>query len=82
MLCLTPRRKLNTDAVAEAITAILKQSQEKKRGFVETIELQFALKNYDPNKDKRFSGSLRLPIAPKQKFKVDLVPCISVHRAV
>jgi len=65
--------KLNTDAVAEAITAILKQSQEKKRGFVETIELQFALKNYDPNKDKRFSGSLRLPIAPKQKFKVAII---------
>lgn len=59
--------------MTEAITAILKHSQEKKRGFTETIELQFALKNYDPNKDKRFSGSLRLPVAPKQKFKVAII---------
>jgi len=65
--------KLNTDALAEAVSAILKHSEEKKRGFVETIELQFALKNYDPNKDKRFSGSLRLPIAPKLKFKVAII---------
>jgi len=65
--------KLNTDALAEAVSAILKHSEEKKRGFIETIELQFALKNYDPNKDKRFSGSLRLPIAPKLKFKVAII---------
>jgi len=65
--------KLNVDALAEAVSAILKHSEDKKRGFVETIELQFALKNYDPNKDKRFSGSLRLPIAPKQKFKVAII---------
>jgi len=65
--------KLNTEALAEAVSAILKHSEEKKRGFVETIELQLALKNYDPNKDKRFSGSLRLPIAPKLKFKVAII---------
>jgi len=65
--------KLNAEALAEAVSAILKHSEEKKRGFVETIELQFALKNYDPNKDKRFSGSLRLPIAPKLKFKVAII---------
>ena len=41
---------MNVDALAEAVSAILKHSEDKKRGFVETIELQFALKNYDPNK--------------------------------
>jgi len=66
---------LSTEALAEAITAILKHSTEKKRKFVETIELQVALKNYDPNKDKRFSGTLRLPIAPRQanKYKVCII---------
>jgi len=65
--------KLSTDTLTEAIDAILKYSKDKKRGFVETIELQVALKNYDPSKDKRFSGVVRLPFAPKQKFKVCVI---------
>jgi large subunit ribosomal protein L10Ae len=32
---------------------------EKKRNFVETVELQIGLKNYDPQRDKRFSGTVR-----------------------
>ena len=55
------------------MSAVLKQSTEKKRGFLETIELQVALKNYDPVKDKRFSGVVRLPIAPKKKFTVCII---------
>jgi len=67
--------KLSAEAVREAVEAIVKHSAEKKRKFVETIELQVALKNYDPNKDKRFSGTLRLPIAPRrpEKFKVCII---------
>lgn len=34
------RSKLSLDTLNEAITAILTQSQEKKRNFVETVELQ------------------------------------------
>jgi len=66
---------LSSEALQEAIVAILAHSQKKQRKFVETIELQVALKNYDPNKDKRFSGTLRLPIAPRQsdKFKVCII---------
>lgn len=30
--------------------------------FVETVELQISLKNYDPQKDKRFSGTVRFGI--------------------
>jgi len=60
--------KLSSDTLSEAVEALLKGSAEKKRGFTETIELQVALKNYDPVKDKRFSGVVRLPIAPKKKF--------------
>ena len=32
---------------------------EKRRNFVETIELQIGLKNYDPQRDKRFSGTVK-----------------------
>lgn len=44
-----------------------------KRGFTETIELQIALKNYDPSKDKRFAGTVKLPIAPRNKFSVGII---------
>ena len=49
---------------------MLTGSKEAKRKFVETVELQITLKNYDPNKDKRFSGSIRLPHIPKPRMKV------------
>jgi len=65
--------KLSSETLSDAIEAILKNSKEAKRGFTETIELQVALKNYDPSKDKRFSGQVRLPVAPKQKFTVCII---------
>merc|ERR1711926_69395 len=49
----------------------LKHSLEtKKRNFMETVDLQIGLKNYDPQKDKRFSGTVKLKHVPRQKFKV------------
>ena len=45
----------------------------KKRKFTETIELQFALKNYDPQKDKRFSGTFKLPIVPRPNMKICVI---------
>merc|ERR1712202_112972 len=36
----------------------------------ETVELQIGLKNYDPQKDKRFSGTVKLKHIPKPKMKV------------
>jgi len=65
--------KLSADTLIEAVEAVLKHSAEKKRNFTETVELQIALKNYDPVKDKRFSGVVRLPIAPKNKFTVCII---------
>ncbi len=32
--------------------------------------MQISLCNYDPQKDKRFNGSFRLPIAPRPQLKV------------
>merc|ERR1740133_754166 len=65
--------KLATDTVQEAVASILKHSTEKKRNFLETIELQVALKNYDPQKDKRFSGSIDVPNTPRDNFNVCLL---------
>lgn len=55
----------------ECIEKVLKYSkEEKKRNFTETIELQIMLKNYDPSKDKRFSGTVKLPNPCKPKISV------------
>jgi large subunit ribosomal protein L10Ae len=63
--------KIDSDTLEEAVAAILKYAlEEKKRGFLETVELQVALKNYDPARDKRFSGSVKLPNVPRPKFTV------------
>ncbi|KAK6776516.1 hypothetical protein RDI58_027517 [Solanum bulbocastanum] len=62
--------KLQSEALREAISVIKNDSAEKKRKFSETIELQIGLKNYDPQKDKRFSGSVKLPHIPRPKMKI------------
>jgi large subunit ribosomal protein L10Ae len=62
--------KLSRETLTDAVKAIIKGSTDKKRGFLETIDLQISLKNYDPVKDKRFSGVFRLPVCPRPKFAV------------
>merc|ERR1711935_744281 len=47
--------------------------ETKKRNFVETVELQIMLKNYDPSKDKRFSGTVKLPNVPRPRMKICLI---------
>merc|ERR1712221_11137 len=55
----------------ECVAELLKNSNEtKQRKFLETVDLQIGLKNYDPQKDKRFSGTVKLKHVPRQKFKV------------
>ena len=51
--------KVSRDTLYETVDTVLKGSVEKKRQFLETVELQVVLKNYDPQKDKRFSGTIR-----------------------
>lgn len=63
--------KVSTSTVRENVKEILKYSNEtKQRNFLETVELQVGLKNYDPQRDKRFSGSLRLPNTPRPNMAV------------
>ena len=49
---------------------MLEKSKAKPRKFVETVELQIGLKNYDPQKDKRFNGTVVLPAMPRPKLKI------------
>ncbi|GME69655.1 unnamed protein product [[Candida] boidinii] len=63
--------KVSTTHVRENVQKIVKYSTEtKKRNFLETIELQVGLKNYDPQRDKRFSGTLRLPVVPRPNMTI------------
>jgi large subunit ribosomal protein L10Ae len=72
--------KLNVEGLKTAITEVLKYSNEtKKRKFVETIDLQIGLKDYDTQRDKRFSGTVKLPHVPRPRMKIcvlgDAVHC-------
>jgi len=46
---------------------------DKKRKFVETIDLQIALKNYDPAKDTRFSGQFVLPFPCRKNMRICVI---------
>ena len=62
--------KLQSDVLRDAISSIMNDAKTKGRKFTETIELQIGLKNYDPQKDKRFSGSVKLPHIPRPKYRI------------
>jgi len=73
--------KLNSAILDKAVDDILNYStggtitkggeevQGKKRNFIETVEIQISLKNYDPQRDKRFSGTFKLPSIPRPNLK-------------
>lgn len=73
--------KLNSALLQKAVDDILafsagedvkiggEEKHGKKRNFVETIEAQISLKNYDPVRDKRFSGTFKLPTVPRPNLK-------------
>merc|ERR1711967_180341 len=60
--------KLPADSLKSNIQSVLDAAAAKKRKFVETIELQVVLKNYDTQKDKRFAGSIKLPNVPRERM--------------
>merc|ERR1712241_564667 len=65
--------KVSRDTLYECVQNVLKASADKKRKFVETVDLQIGLKNYDPQKDKRFSGTVKLKHVPRRKYRVCLL---------
>ncbi|KAJ3586809.1 hypothetical protein NHX12_013201 [Muraenolepis orangiensis] len=62
--------KVSRDMLYEVVKEVQGGALAKPRKFVETVELQISLKNYDPQKDKRFSGTVRLKSLPRPKFSV------------
>jgi large subunit ribosomal protein L10Ae len=62
--------KLTGDQLRECVKAVLDGAKEKNRKFTETVELQIGLKNYDPSRDKRFSGTVKLPFTPRPNRKI------------
>mmetsp|Transcript_3670 Transcript_3670/g.6067 ORF Transcript_3670/g.6067 Transcript_3670/m.6067 type:complete len:218 (+) Transcript_3670:79-732(+) len=77
--------KLNIDTLKKGITTVLDGSKEKKRKFLETVELQIGLKDYDTQRDKRFAGTIKLPHVPRPRMKVcvlgDAVHCEQAQRS-
>uniref|UniRef100_A0AAY5KWX4 Ribosomal protein n=1 Tax=Esox lucius TaxID=8010 RepID=A0AAY5KWX4_ESOLU len=62
--------KVSRDMLYEVVKEVQAGSLAKPRKFTESVELQISLKNYDPQKDKRFSGTVRLKTTPRPKFSV------------
>lgn len=58
--------KINSDFLKKTINELL--TTRKQRKFLETVELQIGLRDYDP--DKRFNGSVRLPHKAYNNIKV------------
>ena len=59
--------KINSDFLKKAIHEMI--SEKKQRKFLETVELQVGLRDYDP--DKRFNGSVKLPHLAHKSIKVN-----------
>ncbi|KAG5513397.1 hypothetical protein PMAC_001461 [Pneumocystis sp. 'macacae'] len=78
---LTGSSKVAASAVRQNVQQLLAASDEHKRNFVETVELQIGLKNYDPQRDKRFSGTVRLPTIPRDLNICVLADAYDLDRA-
>ena len=63
--------KITNQGVLECITEMRGKTKERK--FKQTVELQVALKDYDPQKDKRFAGTVKLPNIPRPNMKICLI---------
>merc|ERR1712061_326280 len=62
--------KVSREILRECVVAVKTGAEEKKRKFLESVDLQIGLKNYDPQKDKLFSGTVKFRHVPRRKFKV------------
>jgi len=52
--------KIAPDYLKQMVQNVFDGSNDRKRKFTESVELQIGLKNYDPQKDKRFAGQVKL----------------------
>ncbi len=69
-LILIAMSKISTELIKKSIAEILDPKVRKERKFVETVELQIVLRDYDLEKDKKFKGSVKLPNEIYPRLKV------------
>ena len=62
--------KVSSDALLEAVREVLHGNQCKRHKFLEMVELQISLKNYDPQKDKGLSSTITINSTPHPNFAV------------
>ena len=63
--------RINQEFLKKTIHDML--TTRKKRAFPESIELQIVLRDYDPEKDKRFAGSIKLPAKPYPRKAIGII---------
>jgi len=64
------KKNIDADTLRDAVRGMRHYAKNvKHRNFVETVEIHFGLKNFDPARDKRIAGSTELVHPPRQKFK-------------
>ena len=73
--------KVAASHVRSNVQIVLQGAQEKKRNFRESVDLQIGLKNYDPQRDKRFSGTVQLPHIPRPRNICILGDALDLDRA-
>ncbi|KAH6923410.1 hypothetical protein HPB50_001049 [Hyalomma asiaticum] len=65
--------KVNRELLFDSINAVIEESARRNRKFTETVELQIALKNLNPHKEKPAYGSFRVKYCTKPNFKVCVI---------
>ena len=68
--------KINSDFMKKCLHEMLHDRAEKgqkPRKFIETVELQILMRDYDP--DKRFNGSVKLQNKVRTKVNVNIFSC-------
>merc|ERR1712146_521323 len=63
--------KINQDQLKKSIDWC--RENRKQRNFVETVDLQVMLRDYNPDKEKRFNSSVVLPNQAKSVIKVCVI---------
>merc|ERR1712113_871482 len=69
----------------KGIAHCLQDAVDNPKKFLQTVELQIGLKDYDTQRDKRFAGTVKLAHIPRPRMKVcilgDAVHCEKAHNA-
>ncbi|KAH6946992.1 hypothetical protein HPB50_016431 [Hyalomma asiaticum] len=65
--------KINRELLFESINAVIEGSARRNRKFTETVELQIALENLNPHKEKPEYGAFRVKYCTKPNFKVCVI---------